>query len=87
MSSRTETVKARIDSNLKKSVEDKLKNLGLKPSEAIRLFYVQVDINNGLPFEIKIPNETTIRTFEKTDRGEELNRVNSISDLKRELDI
>jgi DNA-damage-inducible protein J len=39
--------------------EDIFNRLGLTHSEALKLFYNQVVLNHGLPFEIKIPKEKT----------------------------
>ncbi len=52
-------VQATIDSKLKAAAESVFASLGLTPSEAIRLFYTQVALHRGLPFELKIPQETT----------------------------
>ena len=49
------TVHVRMDSKLKDSAESVFSQLGLSSSDAIKLFYKQVELNGGLPFEIKIP--------------------------------
>jgi DNA-damage-inducible protein J len=90
MSSKTETVKARINSDLKKSVERKLQKLGLTSSDIIRMLYSQIDLYNAVPFDLKIPhipNKETIDTIEKSKRGEELIRLDTIDQLKKELDV
>lgn len=51
----TTTIHARIDSELKENVEAILSKLGLTPTDAIKLFYNQILLNGGLPFEVKIP--------------------------------
>ena len=33
--------------------------LGLSPTQAIRLFYKQVTLQHGLPFAVKVPNAET----------------------------
>lgn len=53
--SKTDVLHARIDSELKENVENIFARLGLTSSDAIKLFYKQVELNGGLPFEIKIP--------------------------------
>ncbi|MEO5360862.1 MAG: type II toxin-antitoxin system RelB/DinJ family antitoxin [Nitrospirota bacterium] len=53
----------------------------------MNLFYRQVALRKGLPFEVKIPNNTTFETFRKTDRGEDLTSFESIDDLLKDLDI
>ncbi len=57
------TVRARIDSGLKNEVEAIFHELGLTTSQAITLFLKKVKIERGIPFELKIPNETTIKAM------------------------
>lgn len=57
------TVRARIDSNLKNEVEAIFHELGLTTSQAITLFLKKVKIEKGIPFELKIPNETTLKAM------------------------
>ena len=52
---RTDTVRARISPNLKNSVEGIFSSLGMNSSQAIVLFFKQVELHNGLPFEVRIP--------------------------------
>jgi len=49
---KTSVVRARIEPELKEQAEKTLKKIGLKPSEAINLFYHQIERTGGLPFEI-----------------------------------
>ena len=55
---KTQTVYTRIEPELKTDVERILSRLGLTPSEAINVFFNQVVLNKGLPFEIKVPDMT-----------------------------
>lgn len=55
--SKTVQINIRIDSDLKLEVESILKKLGLTHSQAINIFYHQVLINKGLPFELKTLEE------------------------------
>lgn len=66
---KTEMIRARIEPDLKKEVENIFSDLGLTPTTAINMFYRQVKLIKGLPFTIRIPNETTIQTFNDTDEG------------------
>ena len=70
--SKTSTVRARIEPELKKEVESLFNNLGLSVTEAINIFYKQVKLQHGLPFPVVIPNKTTAETFVKTDAEEEI---------------
>ncbi|WP_017295463.1 type II toxin-antitoxin system RelB/DinJ family antitoxin [Geminocystis herdmanii] len=65
--SKTATVRARIEPELKETVENIFQQLGLTTTEAIILFYKQVQLQRGLPFEVKIPNQITRMTLEKTE--------------------
>jgi DNA-damage-inducible protein J len=54
MMARTAMIHARIEPDLKSAVEDVLHNLGLTTTEAIKLFFRQVQMRNGLPFAVAI---------------------------------
>jgi len=57
------TVRARIDSELKKDVEEILSEIGLTTSQAITLFMKGIKRERGIPFELKIPNKKTIEAM------------------------
>jgi DNA-damage-inducible protein J len=69
---KTETVRARVEPRLKKEAESVLKTLGLSPAEAIRLFYKQITLRQGLPFAVKIPNAETREAMRQALEGENL---------------
>lgn len=52
---KTETVRARVDAELKQQAEAVLLRLGLTTTEAIRLFLQQVRLQRGLPFSVVLP--------------------------------
>jgi len=84
------TVKANISPELKKEAEIFLKRLGISSSQAIRMFYAQIVLRKGLPFEVNIPhipNEETIKAIEEARQGIGLNKVENIDQLKKELDV
>ncbi len=84
---KTETVRARIEPKLKHDVELVLTELGLSFSEAIELFLRQVKLNNGIPFEIRIPNKVTSQTFEDTNKSKNLTRYKNAKDMFNKLGI
>lgn len=47
---------ARIEPEVKEQAETILTALGIPASNAITMFYKQIILNNGLPFEVKLPN-------------------------------
>lgn len=50
----TSAVYARIDTNLKDSAEGILSQLGISPSSAIQMFYSQIVLKKGIPFELRL---------------------------------
>ncbi len=69
---KTAVIHTRIDADLKAGAESILEKLGLSSSEAVRLFYRQIELNQGIPFDVKLPNNLTATTLEKSDRGEDV---------------
>ncbi len=84
---KTAMIRARTTPDLKSEVERILKRLGLNTTEAINLFFSQVRLRKGLPFEVKIPNKTTLETFRKTDEGKELVKCKDADDMFKKLGI
>lgn len=84
---KTATVRARVEPKLKHDVESVLSQLGLSFSEAIELFLRQVKLNNGIPFDIRIPNKVTQQTFEDTNKGKNLIRYKNSKDMLDKLGI
>jgi len=81
---RTQVVHSRIDPKLKKSAEIVFQRLGLSTTEAIRLFFKQVELYNGLPFELRIPNQETIAAIEEADHSRHLKR-RTLAQFKKSL--
>ncbi len=81
------TVRARIEPWLKEDVEKLFKKMGLSTTEAINLFYRQVKLRNGLPFNVVIPNKTTEKVFNDTDARRNLIRCEDADDMFDKLGI
>ena len=84
---KTSTVRARIEPDLKNRAEQVFRDLGLTTTQAITLFYRQVELRKGLPFDVVIPNKTTRRTFNDTDAGRNLIVCEDADDMFRKLGI
>jgi len=80
-------ISARIDPALKHSAEQIFKELGLTTTQAITIFYKQVELQRGLPFSVKIPNETTRQALEDARTRQNLESFNTIDDLLKDLEI
>lgn len=66
---KTATARALIDPEIKKQAENILNELGLSVSRSFELFYRQVIAQHGLPFELRIPNEKTMKAIENSRQG------------------
>lgn len=84
---KTATIHARIESELKADAEDIFSQLGLTVTDAVTLFYKQVQLRNGLPFALEIPNAETRQTFEDTDAGRHIVHVADVDELFRALEL
>ncbi len=83
--SKTAIIQTRIDPKVKEEAQKVLRKLNLSMSEAINIFFAQVSLNQGIPFEIKIPNEITEKTLSETEKGSELHEVSNTDELFEEL--
>ena len=50
----TSVVYARIDTGLKDHAEVILSQLGISPSSAIQMFYSQIILQQGMPFDLRL---------------------------------
>lgn len=81
------TIRARIEPDLKNRAKKVFRELGLSTTQAINLFYKQVELRNGLLFEVVIPNDVTRRIFSNTDTGKDLIVCEDADDMFRKLGI
>jgi len=84
---KTVMISAQIDPKLKNSVERVFKKLGLTTTQAIVLFYKQVDSQNRLPFEVKRPNAITKKTLADAKARRNLESFDSTDSLFKSLGI
>jgi len=86
---KTKTVNLNIRTNkaLKDEVGKILNELGLNHSTVINMLYHQIAILKGIPFDIKIPNETTQKALEELENDKNLKTYNNSNELFKELGI
>ena len=74
--SKTSSVFARVEPDIKEQAEQVLNELGIPMSNAIGLFLKQVVLQRGIPFEMKLPAKKPIALGALSDAqlNEELNR-------------
>ncbi len=84
---KTSTISARIDPSLKQQTERIFKELGLTSSQAITLFYKQVELHRGLPFVVRIPNDATIQALDDAKARNNLESFDTAENLFDDLGI
>lgn len=67
MATKSANLYARIEPDVKEQAEKILSALGIPASNAINMFYKQIILNRGLPFEVKIPATRPINVEELTE--------------------
>lgn len=80
-------VRARIDAALKDEAAAILETMGLTVSDFIRIGLTKVVSEQGLPFEMRVPNQKTAETLAKSERGEDLHHAASAEALFEDLGI
>lgn len=83
---KTEMIRARVEPDLKHEAEAVFSALGMSATEAITLFYRQVALHHGLPFELRIPNAETREAIRQAQAREGLTRYDSVKDLMADFD-
>ncbi len=85
--SKTAMVRARLEPDLKEYAEGIFHRLGLNATQAITMFYRQVELRDGLPFDVAIPTITTKSTFASSEAGRDLVVCEDADDMFRKLGI
>ena len=65
----TAMVHIRVDEKVKARAAKALSAMGMSVSDAVRILLVRVAAEKALPFEVKVPNRTTVKAMEAADRG------------------
>ena len=58
---------ARIEPDVKEQAEAILASLGIPVSNAINMYYKQIILHRGIPFEVKLPNRSQVDMTQLTD--------------------
>lgn len=78
----TQMIHTRVDPNVKREAELVLSALGMNTSEAIRMFLAQIALQQGIPFEVRIPNKETQKAIKDSRLNKNLSPF-SIDDLDK----
>jgi DNA-damage-inducible protein J len=69
MAAKTAYLNTRIDETLKVKAEKVFSNIGINSSTAVTMFFRQVVMHQGLPFDARIPNATTRAAMREIEAG------------------
>jgi len=84
---KTAVISARIDPELKSGAEQVFKELGLTTTQAITIFFKQVQLQRGIPFSVKIPTDLTLKALEDAKERRELETFATADDFFEDLGI
>lgn len=79
--SKTANLYVRIEPELKEQAERILNALGIPASNAINMFYKQIILQRGLPFDLKLPAETVLDFNKLTEQEIDLELQKGIDDV------
>jgi DNA-damage-inducible protein J len=65
----TTMVHVRVDEKTKQRAAKALAEMGISVSGAVRMLLVRVAAEKALPFDVKIPNATTVKAMRAADKG------------------
>ncbi len=61
--------------------------IGLSASDAIRMFYKQVTLRQGLPFEVRIPNATTRKALRNAEAGRNMTDYATVDEMFKDVGL
>ncbi len=64
----TTMVHVRVDEKVKEKAAATLERMGISVSDAVRMMLVRVAEEKALPFEVRVPNATTVKAMQAADR-------------------
>lgn len=85
--SKTTSITARIEPELKENVELIFDRLGLTTAQAITLFFRQVEMHKGLPFAVRVYSPETITALEESEDYHALPAYSNVDELFAALEM
>ena len=67
MTSQTSMLHVRIDDETKLQAQQALKSMGMSVSDAVRIFLTRVVAEQAIPFDVRVPNTTTVVAMNEAD--------------------
>ena len=84
--SKTAMTHVRLTPEVKEEAEAILKELGISVSAATEMFYRQIIANKGLPFDLRVPKETTVKAMENARKGKG-KRYQTVKEMFKDIEI
>ena len=82
----TTMVHVRVDEKTKQKAAKTLAAMGMSVSDAVRMLLVRVAAEKALPFDVRVPNATTVKAMRAADKGKG-KRLTSADALFKDLGI
>ncbi len=79
---KTSSVYTRVEPAIKAQAEQVLAKLGMPMANAINLFLHQIVLQNGLPFEVRVPISVPLNYYEMTDEQFDAEIQKGLDDIK-----
>lgn len=102
MAAKSANLYARIEPDVKEKAENILSALGIPASSAINMFYKQIILQRGLPFEVKLPSAKPVdlstlseaefheeleKGYADMQNGRTVNAKKAFADIRKEYDL
>ena len=78
---KTAYINVRVEPKLKREAQKVLREVGVNTSDAIGMFYRQIVMQKGIPFEVRIPNKETLRAIRDLRAGKGTVHAGSTKDI------
>ena len=85
MAEKTVNLNIRTNKNLKESVGEILRSMGLDHSTVVNMLYRQILLRKEIPFSIKVPNKLTQKAINVLEGDSNLKTYGNSDDLFKEL--
>ena len=72
---KTSIINARVKPELKNDVEKILSKLGITTTQAITMYFEQIKMKKGIPFQVQIPNDETVQSMKAARANKNLEKV------------
>lgn len=79
-------IRARTEPGLKAEADRIFQKLGLSCSEAVNLFFKQVTLRKGIPFDVIVPNRATLKAMKDVEENKTA-KAKGLKDLFKKLGI